>query len=1226
MHITKVVIKGFRSYKNCEAEFHPNVNCIVGRNGSGKSNFFNAIRFILSDSYRADERHKLFFEQPGHAPTLEAQVFVHFDNSDGRFPVNDSTVVLQRIIGRSKDGYYYINNKKATKQEVINLLESAGFSRANPYFIVQQGRVSALTMMSESERLELLKEVAGTRMYEERREESAKLIKDAENKMEKTAELIEYVNERLGELEEEKEELSEYQKLDRERRCLEYTIYDKQLNSAARKLKEIEEIQKQEELSSKSVHEAASTIEVKLDELKQELQKIGVSLQQHVQEKASLDDEVHLLVQQKATLELDVGEADGKLDNQQSMSEKARQELEELQIHIDVKQRELDSAKDAFDKAQRTELDITERLNQCETRLNSLYAKVGRSAQFSSRAERDRALKADVRDLQAAIKKKAAQVKESETAVLEASAAIERESSAVQELEKSLQQRTTDMEGLTKACAELRKERDSLADVRKECWRKDEEVQSSIRAAQESLNSNERTLHSTLDKATSDGLYAVMRVAAERNIPGVYGPLISLIECDDQFMTAVEVTAGKSLFHVVVDTDDTASKVIEIMNEQRLGRVTFMPLNRLQSRSSELVRTADVLPLIEQIRSDPRYQPAVQQVFGRTLLCSSMDVASSFARTYGVNCVTQFGDQVNRQGALTGGFYDVRHSRMQCMKQIKHWRAQLEVLATKATKAKASCKSADEDVTMILGKIHDAETKLRQLRNSLDEDNYRVRSAAREVRELEKVLEHRERSAAEQKITLQKLETTKASLQEEIGTEMHSQLGAVEKAELEELNSRVSGLQEEYIAASKERAEAEKSKIELESLLYSNLRKRQEELKEQLSEFLTSDAASETDRLQAELRQTEADLAAAMERQAAAEQAIESETSGIVGLKEQIEELKNSEYDQAQELQSKSKTVESFFNKRSLYMQQREEAMRKIRELGSLPSEAFVAYQGKSTAKLMKALHAVKEKLKAYSGVNQKALDQYLHFTSQREGLVERQSDLEESQIAIKLLVATLDQRKDEAIFLTLTGVSRQFEAVFRDLVPRGSASLTAVIRDPLAQKDDMADDSDEEMESLEEMGTGGEHQVRRYVGLRVQATFSDAPPRPLESLSGGQKTVVALALIFAIQRCDPAPFYLFDEIDSALDPAHRAAVADMIRRQAEESGSQFIVSTFKPELLEAVDKFFCVTMGEDKASRVKSVSKVVAQGVIALQPSDEPPQDADGDVAMSDSASVESF
>lgn len=98
-------------------------------------------------------------------------------------------------------------------------------------------------------------------------------------------------------------------------------------------------------------------------------------------------------------------------------------------------------------------------------------------------------------------------------------------------------------------------------------------MQGSIRAAQESLNSNERTLHSTLDKATSDGLNAVMRVAAERNISGVYGPLVSLIDCDDQFMTAVEVTAGKSLFHVVVDTDDTASKVIEIMNEQRLGRV-----------------------------------------------------------------------------------------------------------------------------------------------------------------------------------------------------------------------------------------------------------------------------------------------------------------------------------------------------------------------------------------------------------------------------------------------------------------------------------------------------------------------------------------------------------------------------------------------------------------------------------------------------------------------------
>mmetsp|Transcript_7907 Transcript_7907/g.33278 ORF Transcript_7907/g.33278 Transcript_7907/m.33278 type:complete len:1220 (+) Transcript_7907:138-3797(+) len=1219
MHITKVVIKGFRSYKNCEAEFHPNVNAIVGRNGSGKSNFFNAIRFILSDSYRADERHKLFFEQPGHAPTLEAQVFVHFDNSDGRFPINDTTVVLQRIIGRSKDGYYYINNKKASKQEVVNLLESAGFSRANPYFIVQQGRIAALTMMSERERLELLKEVAGTRVYEERREESVKLIKDGESKMEKTNELIEYINERLAELEEEKEELSEYQKLDRERRCLEYTIYDKQLNSATRKLKEIEEIQRQEELNSKSVHEAASDIEAKLEELKQELQRVGVSLQQHVQEKASLDDEVHLLVQQKAALELDVGEAGGKLDSQKSSSERAREELKELDALIAEKQGVLETAKEAFDKTQRTELAITEKVNQCETRLNALYAKVGRSAQFSTRAERDKALKADVKELQTAIKKKAAQVKESEAAVVEATAAIERESTVAEELEKSLESRAAGMEELTQKCAALRQKRDSLADTRKECWRKDEEVQAAIRAAQESLNSNDRILHSTLDKATSDGLNAVMRVAAERNIPGVYGPLVSLIKCDDQFMTAVEVTAGKSLFHVVVDTDDTASRVIEVMNEHRLGRVTFMPLNRLQSRRAELVRTADVLPLVEQVRCDAKFQPAVQQVFGRTLLCSSMDVASSFARTYGVNCVTQFGDQVNRQGALTGGFYDVRHSRMQCMKQILHWRAQLEQLSAKAAKAKVACAKADAAVAALLDEIQVAETELRQLRSSLDEDNYRARAAAREVRELEKVLEQRERSAAEQRITLQRLETTKRSLEEEIGTEMHSQLGDAEKAELEALNGQVSGLQEEYIAASRERAEAEKAKIELESLLNSNLRKRQEQLQEQLGEILTSDTASESARLEAELRQTEADLRLALERQAETEQEIESETSRVVKLKEEMEELKSSEYDQAQEVQSKSKTVESFFNKRSLYMQQREEAMRKIRELGSLPSEAFEAYQNRSTAKLMKALHRVKEQLKAYSGVNQKALDQYLRFTTQREGLVERQQELEESQQAIAMLMTTLDQKKDEAIFLTLTGVSRQFEEVFRDLVPRGSATLTAVIRDPLA------DDGDEDAEEMESLAEGGQHQVRRYAGLRIEAAFSDAPPRPLESLSGGQKTVVALALIFAIQRCDPAPFYLFDEIDSALDPAHRAAVADMIRRQAEEADSQFIVSTFKPELLDAVDRFFCVTMGEDKASRVKSVSKVVAQGVIALQPSDAA-RDEDGDVSMSDSASVESF
>jgi structural maintenance of chromosome 3 (chondroitin sulfate proteoglycan 6) len=155
---------------------------------------------------------------------MSAYVEIIFDNSDDRFPTGNKDVILRRTIGLKKDEYS-VDRKVVTKADVMNLLEAAGFSRSNPYYIVPQGRVTALTNMKESDRLNLLKEVAGTQVYETRRAESLKIMHETNNKREKIDELLEYIKERLSELEEEKEELRAFQDKDRERRCLEYAYY-----------------------------------------------------------------------------------------------------------------------------------------------------------------------------------------------------------------------------------------------------------------------------------------------------------------------------------------------------------------------------------------------------------------------------------------------------------------------------------------------------------------------------------------------------------------------------------------------------------------------------------------------------------------------------------------------------------------------------------------------------------------------------------------------------------------------------------------------------------------------------------------------------------------------------------------------------------------------------------------------------------------------------------------
>lgn len=231
MFIKQIIIQGFKSYKDQTViePFSPKHNVIVGRNGSGKSNFFAAIRFVLSDKYTQlsrEDRQGLLHEGTGSA-VMSAYVELIFDNSDDRFPTGTPEVVLRRTIGQKKDEYS-LNRKNTTKQEVLSLLESAGFSRSNPYYIVPQGRVTAITNMKDQERLNMLKEVAGTGVYEARRAESFKIMEETKLKRTKIDDLLEHIRGRLGELEEEKEELRQFQEKDKERRSLEYTIHRKE--------------------------------------------------------------------------------------------------------------------------------------------------------------------------------------------------------------------------------------------------------------------------------------------------------------------------------------------------------------------------------------------------------------------------------------------------------------------------------------------------------------------------------------------------------------------------------------------------------------------------------------------------------------------------------------------------------------------------------------------------------------------------------------------------------------------------------------------------------------------------------------------------------------------------------------------------------------------------------------------------------------------------------------
>lgn len=399
MFIKQIIICGFRSYRNevVVDPFHPHHNCVVGRNGSGKSNFFLAIQFVLSDEFshmRPEQRQQLLHEGSG-PKVVNAYVEIIFDNSDNRIPIEKEEVSIRRVIGFKKD-QYFLDKKNVTKTDVMNLLESAGFSRSNPYYIVKQGKINQMAVAPDSQRLKLLREVAGTRVYDERKEESLTILKETEGKIEKINEFLQYIEERLKTLEEEKEELKEYQKWDRMHRSLEYTMYDKELREVRDKLESLEQQRLDEGDRTKDLHAALSSTNSEIKVLERELKELDIKGASKRTERDQLSDDRQYQIKQRAKLELDMKDLKDIVDDDSSVKGTSLEELEHVEEQIKKAQSTLDEVIPQYQEQKDIEEKCTSQLRVDEQRRTELYAKQGRNTQFSDQKKRDDWIKAEL--------------------------------------------------------------------------------------------------------------------------------------------------------------------------------------------------------------------------------------------------------------------------------------------------------------------------------------------------------------------------------------------------------------------------------------------------------------------------------------------------------------------------------------------------------------------------------------------------------------------------------------------------------------------------------------------------------------------------------------------------------------------------------------------------------------------------------------------------------------
>ncbi|BGP23932.1 Structural maintenance of chromosomes protein 3 [Rhodotorula toruloides] len=1203
-HTTRVAtrlaqdIQGFKSYRDETVvdPFSSGLNLLVGRNGSGKSNFFSAIRFVLSDAYTSlsrEERQALLHEGgggPGGA-TMSAFVEIEFDNSDGRFPTNKPTLLLRRTIGLKKDEYQ-LDRKSTSKGEVMSLLESAGFSRSNPYYIVPQGRITHLTNQKDADRLLLLKEVAGTKVYEDRRAESTKIMDETNAKRDKIKDLLDYIQERLNELEEEKDELKQFQTHDRARRSLEYSIYQRELKDVGDALDQIEEERRRDVDNANSKREEFIAREKELSNIHSRLSNLREMLSALATEHSDLSTERRDLTKRRTQVDCLVRDAEDASRSSAERKTELEDELEHVEKECSEKENELErEARPRWESKRDEEEAVKEELEGLQVTLRGLYAKQARRGQFRTKQERDSHLDGLVKRNEEVLQTR----KRREEALLREREATERELADVQGRRKEMRQEVDSRKERTRQVqnefSRLKEQFVEKNEQRKDLWKSESKLDAQSRHAHEQLKGAERTISTTMDRDTANGLRAARAIADELGLDGFYGPLYELFEVEERYKTAVEVTAGTSLFQIVVDNDDTATRILDRMVQDKSGRVTFMPLNRLRVHDVEYPKSNEAIPMINKLKFSEDFRPAFKQVFGRTIICQTLEIAGAYTRSHGLNAITLDGDKYDRKGSLTGGYHDVRRSRLDAVKLLKAAQKKDEELSAQRSEIKTTLVRLEQEITQLVGKIKVAEGSLTRLRDEHAPFLEATMQAQAEEDRLKTKLAKLDMQLAEHRSNMRSLEKECEMWSKEMQSAFEGQegLSAEEEDEMTRLSVEVERRKKALVDLSKEVSKLASRKDLLAIELNENLRRRREDTRARIDALdalasgqyaqVGAGGAEELKGRKNELKKLDEQIDSLNSRLSEIDEETDKVNKETADLEKEKERRDTQQADDQRGIARQQKNVERYLAKRQVLLQRKDECNKNIRDLGVLPEEAF-AETTASSEKLLKKLRKVNEALKGFAHVNKKAYEQYTSFTKQRDELLARQKELDVSQQSIAELIDVLDARKDEAIERTFKQVAKSFAEVFEKLVPSGRGRLIMLERQQEKADDEMDVDEPEE--------DGG---VENYTGVAIRVSFKSKSNEGLrlQQLSGGQKALVALALIFSIQKCDPAPFYLFDEIDANLDADRRTAVAAMIGELAQEA--QYICTTFRAELIPHADAYFGVVFNQAKISNVKTLT-----------------------------------
>jgi chromosome segregation protein len=1179
-YIKKIEIKGFKTFGQATSILlEKGFTVITGPNGSGKTNIMDAILFALGElssrRLRAENFSKLIFHGSPEA-NLEkakvARVTMQFDNSGNRIPVDTATVTISREAYRNGQSVYRLNGRRMSRANIVDTLSVAGIGPAEHNFVLQ-GTITRMAEISPLERRKIIDGMVGIAQYDAEKAEAEEKLRAAEISIKTAIGRIEEVQKRVDDLERERNQLLRFNFIQNEVKRFEAAKISHEIGGIQTKLKDIsskvEEVQGKVEnlrqmreqwrgqrheietewrkLSSEKVEEGGTRVlevQIKIGDIKSRLAELATKIGASTTSLEGLKKVRENSLQQLEAIKNDVDESRKVLD-------KAKRERERLTKEVDAKQSRYDALVKETTQLWSNVGENSKRIGEIERQLDKLYQNlVALRSQNAQSQTTARMLSNRLEDLNTRKGRFASTFNELNKSINDLGKVQKEQKTRLKTLQQTLERRLAQKEAVEREIAEAGKIANSAREAVVEF--------ASQREIAETVASEEMALRN-IEEMGELGV-----------IPGVFGRFRNLVKSEKGYEHVVEAAATGWLDAIIVQDATAAFTCAETLRRLKLGRIKIIPLKELfnikpvqrpkidgvSGAASELVKYAK------------RFEPAVTFVFGDTLVAKD-DKAAFKACREGYRTVTVNGNLYEAGGAFESGYYRAPIDFSTLVPKeaaIKSLDEAVRTLQEHLSKRGTDITGFEDEITKTRVEI----TRLTEAINMLDGEIARVRrsskATSRNVKRIDKHIADVQSRLEKEKTQMGVQRAQRDSLNKEtqkLRGELATLRRKVDPSHIQELEVQRGKLGDELVVLGQKLGTVESdlstSTAKLEKVLkigYDNARIQIRKVEHQIStlESEVPEAIQEKVALESELSKLEDSKEELTHSVLTARKESKKFTDQIDGIDKQLHRL-DDEYERAERLLSQLQ-----LNVQTLQMQL-DQRFSRLSEYGYKEPLEVSPEQLEATESSLKLMRYELERLGA---VNQLALAHYAEQVGRYKELSIRTNELEKEKQSILAFMEEIERKKRQAFMEAFNKINENFRKNFRKLSDGGEASL--------------------KLDNQEEPFAGG---------MDMEVQFPGKPPILVSGASSGERSVSAVAFLFAIQDYMPTAFYVFDEVDAHLDAFHVAKLGELL--VAESVKSQFIVITLKPELANKAERVYGVYERKGVSHVVSAKFKEVA-------------------------------